>query len=222
MTLAVKRFPVTDPSYPASGITFTIDKTGTIYQSYMGDCSKTAPFGLRVFRCKPGNKPEELFYTNGGGWLVVINKKLYIGYTDSNWQSWYGEIPGYIDPSDTPSSQVVNVNEAAMAVYKQQVDLAQKTANQSIYTANAASSAVGDLKQRVAKLEATVVSLQSQITQLQAQQLTPQQVQDVVWSKIWDVNYLIRLGFVNGSSPDPQVQAYITDDATFVKNVVGK
>lgn len=216
------RFPVTQRSYPASGITFTIDKTGTIYQSYMGDLNQSAPFGLRVFRCKPGSKPEQLFFTTGGGWITVINKKLYIGYTDSNWASWYLQIPGYIDPSDTPSSTVVNVNEAAMAVYKQQVALAQTTANQAQYDSQQAIAQVNNLKTQVANLQAQITKLNSQVASLSAQQLTPQQIQDIVWSKIWDVNYLIRLGFVNGSSPDPQVQAYITDDATFIKNVVGK
>ena len=205
------RFPVPYRSYPASGVTFTIDKTGTIYQSSMGDNNKSAPFGLRIWRVKPGGKPEELFFTTGGGWLTVVNKKLYIGFTDSNWASWYQEIDGYIDPSDTPSSTVVNVNEAAMAAYVQQVNLAQQ-----------ATAQVNNLKTQVANQQTQINALTAQVQSLAAQQLTPQQIQDIVWSKIWDVNYLIRLGFINGSSPDPQVQAYITDDATFVKNIVGK
>ena len=216
------RFPVPYRSYPASGVTFTIDKTGTIYQSSMGDNNKSAPFGLRIWRVKPGGKPEELFFTTGGGWLTVVNKKLYIGFTDSNWASWYQEIDGYIDPSDTPSSTVVNVNEAAMAAYVQQVNLAQKTANQATYDAQQATAQVNNLKTQVANQQTQINALSAQVQSLAAQQLTPQQIQDIVWSKIWDVNYLIRLGFINGSSPDPQVQAYITDDATFVKNVVGK
>ena len=216
------RFPVTQRSYPASGITFTIDKTGTIYQSYMGDLNQSAPFGLRIFRCKPRSTPEQLFFTTGGGWLTVVNKKLYIGFTDNNWASWYQEIPGYIDPSDTPSSNVVNVNEAAMDVYKQQVALAQKTANQATYDAQQATAQVNNLKTQVTNQQNQITALSAQVKALSAQQLTPQQIQDIVWSKIWDVNYLIRLGFVNGSSPDSQVQAYITDDATFIKNVVGK
>lgn len=215
-----KRFPVTARSYPASGKTFAIDKTGTIFESYMGDLDKTAKFGLRVFRTKPGGKPEELFYTDGGGWLVVLNKKLFIGYTDSNWASWYQEIPGYIDPSDTPSSQVVKVDEAAMAVYKDQVALVQKTANSAQYNANdaiaranKAQTEVDILENRVAKLEAVVSGIQKQI-------LNKQQVEDIVWTKIWDVNFMIREGFRNGSSTIREVQDYLVDLATYIKNIV--
>lgn len=218
--MAPKRFPQTARSYPASGKTFTIDKTGTIYETYMGDLNKTAKFGLRVFRTKPGGKPEELFYTDGGGSLTVINKKLYIGYTDSNWASWYDEIPGYIDPSDTPSSTVVKVDEAAMAVYKDQVALAQKTANSAQYNANdaitranKAQSEVDVLENRVAKLEAVVSGMQNQI-------LNKQQVEDIVWAKIWDVNYLIREGFRNGSSAIREVQDYLVDLATYIRNIM--
>lgn len=218
--MAPKRFPQTARSYPASGKTFTIDKTGTIYETYMGDLNKTAKFGLRVFRTKPGGKPEELFYTDGGGSLTVINKELFIGYTDSNWASWYDEIPGYIDPSDTPSSKVVSVDEAAMAVYKNQVTLAQKTANSAQYNANdaiaranKAQSEVDVLENRVAKLEAVVSGMQNQI-------LNKQQVEDIVWAKIWDVNYLIREGFRSGSSTIREVQDYLVDLATYIKIVI--
>ena len=218
--MAPKRFPVTQRSYPASGKTFTIDKTGTIYESYMGDLNKTAKFGLRVFRTKPGGKPEELFYTDGNGYLTIINKKLYIGYTDSTWASWYDEIPGYIDPSDTPSSQVVNVNEAAMAVYKDQVVLAQKTANSAQFNANDAITKANQAQTEVDVLEKRVAKLEAIVSGLQAQILNKQQVEDIVWAKIWDVNYLIREGFRNGSSAIREVQDYLVDLATYIKNVV--
>jgi hypothetical protein len=215
-----KRFPQTARSYPASGKTFTIDKTGTIFETYMGDLNKTAKFGLRVFRTKPAGKPEELFYTDGGGSLVVINKKLYIGYTDSNWASWYDEIPGYIDPSDTPSSQVVKVDESAMAVYKDQVALAQKTANNAQYNATTAQASVVSVTNQVNSLDSRVDKLEALVSGLQKQQLTQQQVEDIVWSKIWDVNYLIREGFRQGSSTIREVQDYLVDLATYIKNTV--
>jgi hypothetical protein len=215
-----KRFPQTARSYPASGKTFTIDKTGTIFETYMGDLNKTAKFGLRVFRTKLGGKPEELFYTDGGGSLVVINKKLYIGYTDSNWASWYDEIPGYIDPSDTPSSQVVKVDESAMAVYKDQVALAQKTANNAQYNATTAQASVVSVTNQVNSLDSRVDKLEALVSGLQKQQLTQQQVEDIVWSKIWDVNYLIREGFRQGSSTIREVQDYLVDLATYIKNTV--
>lgn len=50
--------------------------------------------------------------------------------------------------------------------------------------------------------------------------LTRQEVEDIVWSKIWDVNYLIRMGFIQGSSTISQVQDYLNDLTNFVKKII--
>ena len=215
--------PVTFKSYPASGLTQFTDKTGTIYQSQQGDNNKTAPWGQRVWRVKPGGKPEELFCIVGGhGDLVVDYKTLIFEYCDANWKQWTWVVPGYIDPSDTPSSKVVNVDESAMAVYKQQVALAQNTANQASYNATQALNTSNDLKKQVSTLNGQIADLQNQINAMKSTILSQQQIEDIVWSKIWDVNYMIRMGFLQGSSTIQQVQDYLNDLAVYIKKVVGK
>ncbi len=222
--------PVTYRSYPASGLTQFTDKTGTIYQTQQGDNDKTGPWGQRVWRIKPGGKPEELFCSVGGhGELVVDYKKLVFEYCDANWKQWTWIVPGWVDPSDKPSSTVVNVDESAMNVYKQQVALAQKTANQASYDAKQAIASDTDLKNQMssiqgqmASMQKQIVGLQTQVKTLQSQILSKQQIEDIVWSKIWDVNYMIRMGFLQGSSTIQQVQDYLNDLAVYIKKVVGK
>jgi hypothetical protein len=215
--------PVTFKSYPASGLTQFTDKTGTIYQSQQGDNNKTAPWGQRVWRIKPGGKPEELFCIVGGhGDLVIDYKTLIFEYCDANWKQWTWVVPGYISPSDSPSSKVVNVDEAAMAVYKQQVALAQKTANQASYDATQALGTSTDLKKQMAAMQSQIAAMQNQIKTMQSQILSQQQIEDIVWSKIWDVNYMIRMGFLQGSSTIQQVQDYLNDLAVYIKKVVSK
>ena len=215
--------PVTFKSYPASGLTQFTDKTGTIYQSQQGDNNKTAPWGQRVWRVKPGGKPEEIFCIVGGhGDLVVDYNTLIFEYCDANWKQWTWVVPGYIDPSDNPSSKVVNVDESAMAVYKQQVALAQKTANQASYDATQALGTSTDLKKQMAAIQSQMAAMQNQIKTMQSQILSQQQIEDIVWSKIWDVNYMIRMGFLQGSSTIQQVQDYLNDLAVYIKKVVSK
>jgi len=50
--------------------------------------------------------------------------------------------------------------------------------------------------------------------------LSKAQIEDIVWTKIWDVNYLIRLGFIKGSSDIQQVQDYLVDLASYIKRIV--
>ena len=215
--------PVTFKSYPASGLTQFTDKTGTIYQSQQGDNNKTAPWGQRVWRVKPDGKPEEIFCIVGGhGDLVIDYNTLIFEYCDANWKQWTWVVPGYIDPSDNPSSKVVNVDESAMAVYKQQVALAQKTANQASYDATQALGTSTDLKKQMAAMQSQIAAMQNQIKTMQSQILSQQQIEDIVWSKIWDVNYMIRMGFLQGSSTIQQVQDYLNDLAVYIKKVVSK
>lgn len=215
--------PVTYKSYPASGLTQFTDKTGTIYQTQQGDNNGTGPWGQRVWRIKPKGTPEEIFCIVGGhGDLVVDYKKLVFEYCDSNWKQWTWDVPGWIDPSDKPSSTVVNVDESAMAVYKQQVILAQKTANQASYDAKQAISSDDALKRQMSVIQTQMTNLQAQINTMQSQILSKAQIEDIVWSKIWDVNYLIRMGFLQGSSAIQQVQDYLNDLAVYIKKVVGK
>ena len=69
---------------------------------------------------------------------------------------------------------------------------------------------------RVTTLEQQMAALQAQVNTL----LTPNQVADLVWSKVWDINYQIRMGFLAGKSPIEQVQDYLNDLAVYIKKVM--
>jgi hypothetical protein len=76
-------------------------------------------------------------------------------------------------------------------------------------------NSVQQVKARTTALEQQVAALQIQVNNL----LTPQQVADLVWSKVWDINYQIRMGFLAGKSPIEQVQDYLNDLAVYIKKV---
>jgi len=163
------------------------------------------------------------FIPGTAGSLVILNKQLYLGYVDSNGQQWYQPITGYIDPSDTPSSTVVNVDESSLNAVKQSVTAADNAANNAASiannakdTANGAMDNTQKLKARVTTLEQQVATMQNQINQL----LTPNQVADLVWAKVWDANYQIRMGFIAGKSSIQQVQDYLNDLASYIKRIV--
>lgn len=218
-----QRMPVPTKSYPAQGAPCTYDRTGADYTVQVGNLSGAGPWGFYLFRTPKGGKPQQLFFApDSNGDLVVINRKLYIRYCDKNWIQWWAEVPGYIDPDNQPSSQTINVNEAAMAVYKQQVALAQNTANGAMAQSQTANNQVESLRAEIRRLQAQIATLTQQQQQMAQQILSKSQIEDIVWAKIWDVNYLIRMGFLQGSSTIQQVQDYLNDLTVFIKRVVGK
>ena len=218
--------PMINSSYSASGCSFAIDKTGTIFQVTVCSTVAGGPWGPHVVRTPKGGPTQVVWFIPGSaGTLVVLNKQLYMGYVDSNGQQWIQLISGYIDPSDTPSSQVVNVDESSLNAVKQSLTAADNAANNAAAmannandTANAAMDNTQKLKARVTSLEQQVATMQNQINQL----LTPNQVADLVWAKVWDANYQIRMGFLAGKSSIQQVQGYLNDLAVYIRNVVKK
>ena len=215
------RLPVNAPSYSAAGANFFIDKTGAIYQTWLGRTAPGSDWGSHVYRTAPGAKPQLMFFQAGiNGYLEVINKELWFGYCDARGAQWRLLIDGYIDPSDTPSSAVVDVDEAQVAGLKQSIGTAQATADRAAGLANTAQSTSNQARKDVATMQVRIGELQNQITALQAQSLTKSQVEDIVWAKIWDVNYMIRLGFIKGSSDIQQVQDYLVDLASYIKRIV--
>lgn len=222
-TIIPRRMPVGTKSYPAQGAPWEFDRTGAEYQVQIGNLNGGGAWGLYLFRVPKGRRPEQLFFVpDANGDLVVINRKLYVRWCDKDWLQWYAEIPGYIDPDDKPSSQVIDVNEAAMAVYKQQVALAQTTANNALAQSQNATKQMVSLQSDIRRLQTQIASLERKQNQMEQQILSKSQIEDIVWAKIWDVNYLIRLGFLQGSSSIQQVQDYLNDLTVFIKRVVGK
>lgn len=202
-------------AYSISGSWSYPDKSGTIYQQVVGRLGPNQQWGLHIWRTPP-NRPSELLLlipdANGG--LEIVNRKLWVVWADSNGKQWYQEIPGFIYWDDQPSGTVVNINEAQVASLRQQIATAQQMAGTAQATATTALN-------KANSQDAKIAALQQQIAALQKSELTQQQVEDIVWTKIWDVNYLIRLGFLQGSSPIQQVQDYLNDLTVFIKRICG-
>ena len=78
------RLPVNAPSYSAAGANFFIDKTGAIYQTWLGRTAPGSDWGSHVYRTAPGAKPQLMFFQAGiNGYLEVMNKELWFGYCDA-------------------------------------------------------------------------------------------------------------------------------------------
>jgi hypothetical protein len=214
------RLPAKTKSYPAQRADFRVDRTGATYQVQIGNLSGSGAWGLYLFRTPKNGKPEQLFFApDANGGLQVINRKLWLSYCDKDWIQWAAEVPGYIDPDDKPSSNVVDINTSELDVYKQQVALAQNTANQALNVSNSTKNQVSAMASDITALKKQVATLTSQVNNLQSQILNKQQIEDIVWSKIWDVNYLIRMGFLQGKSTIREVQDYLNDLAVYIRNI---
>lgn len=220
------RMPVKSPSYSGAGCSFVIDKTGTIFQVWTGRTVNPGPWGAHVYRTAPNSPSTLIWFIEGcNGSLVIINKQLFFGYCDAKGAQWYQQILGYIDPEDTPSSKIVDVDETQVATLKQATTTAQSMADraygvalQAQTTANAANNTSAATLAKVAEQSKQIQALQLQINSL----LTPSQVADLVWSKVWDINYQIRMGFLAGKSPIQNVQDYLNDLATYIRKIISK
>lgn len=219
------RPPAVYPNYPAQQWSWIVDKTGAVYQTISGRLVAGGPWGIYVFRTAPTQKPQQIYFMpDGSGHLVVNYKKLYLLCTDAQWQEWIVEIDGYIDPDDTPSSQIVNVDEAQVAGLKMSIDTTQQQTQQAMITASSARSDVRALQSTVKQLQQQIDTQQNAITALQqqvAQLLTPSQVSDLVWQKIKDVNYLYRLAFISWpvTAGDMDIGAYVNDLVNLIRKV---
>ena len=203
--------PVNLSNYPSYLWQYVSDKTGTIYQSLTGRLSTGGPWGVRVWRIAPGGKPELIFFLQDGNGKLSVNpvtKQLMMLTTDKNWNPGITIIEGYVHPVDCPDSTVVNINENQVASLKQSIATTQSMANNANTTANNAIAKNDDMQKRIDLL-------QNQINNL----LTPQQVADLVWQKLKDMNYLYRLAFLAWpkNNPDPDVKSYVDDLVTLIK-----
>lgn len=219
------RAPFNKQCYGAGSV--VIDKAGTVFQVWTGRLTNPGAWGPHIWRTVQGGEPELVWFIENanGTQLIIMNKQLFYSYTPANGVQWLQQISGYIDPSDTPSSQVVDVDESALNAVKQSVATAQSTANnatskaiQAQTTASAANNTASAVNAKLAEQSKQIQSLQTQINAL----LTPTQVSDLVWSKVWDVNYQIRMGFLAGTSEIKNVKDYLNDLASYIRRIVGK
>ena len=214
------RAPFTAPCYGAGSI--IIDKAGTVFQVWTGRLTNPGAFGPHIYRTVQGGKPELVWFLENanGQYMVIMNKQLYFSYTPAKSGQWLQQIDGYIDPSDTPSSQVVNVDESALNAVRQSIVAVQGIATTADYKATKAQTTANNAQATADNAKAQIAALQAQVNALQNQVLSKAQIEDIVWAKIWDVNYLIRLGFIKGSSDIQQVQDYLVDLASYIKRIV--
>ena len=218
--------PFNATSYGAGSM--IIDKAGTIFQLWTGRLTNPGAWGSRVFRTVKGGKPELVWFIEDAntGTLFVQNKQLFLTYQPPRGIQHLQQIHGYIDPSDEPSSSVVNIDESALNSIKQGVNVAQTIANTIDYkatraqmAANNAQQAADNAKSQIAVLQTQVTALQAKVSALPSQGVSAQQAADLVWAKLWDVIYTLRLGMNAGLSKDPNIQGWIHDLTNFIKKV---
>ena len=213
------RLPGNRPTY-GGGKPFYIDKTGTIYYLWDGRITNPGPWGTHVYRALVGQSPELIFFLeNSGGNLVVVNKQLWYTYSDAKGIPWRLLIASYIDPQDTPSSTVVQVDEAALSAVKLSVVTARGIANGADYKAGRAQTTADNAQSTADRTKAQLAALQAQVDAMQSQGVNEQKIADIVWAKLWDVVYMLRMGMNAGSSQDPNIQGWISDLISFIKKV---
>jgi len=204
---------------------YVLSKDGSIYTTAIGDMGKRQPWKSRVWRITPDSRAEIVLEVPATLALFVVNGQLlcvWIDPTDGggkNAKIKVTPIGGYIPLDGQPSGTVVNINASQIALVNQRIDTAQFNAGKAQGTAdklqgtvNAHGKAIADLQARVAKLEKQGGG--------GGGGLTRQQVEDIVWSKIWDINFLIRQGFRDGVSGIREVQDYIVDLTTYIRRII--
>lgn len=187
------------------------DKTGALYTTSMGSPGASIGFGINVWKSVQG-KPDQLLLSFPGhhGSLHVLNKQLILALNTPDRRQLLIPIEGYVYPGDTVNSTTVNIND------KQVAELKQMIAN--VQAAN------DRLANRVAQIEAVNAQQARQIKELQDRpsgggSVNEQQIADIVWTKLWDAFYLIRMGMNAGWSNDPNIQGWINDLTSFIKKV---
>jgi hypothetical protein len=211
--------PFTAACYGAGSM--VVDKTGTIFQVWTGRLTNPGAWGPHVFRTVPGGKPELVWFMEGanGTQLMIMNKELWLSYTPPRSGQWGQPLDGFIDPSDTPSSQIVNVDESALNAVKASVRTAQSLAENALANAKLAQSRVDGTSNLVNRLQAQVDALTAKVNNMSAQQPNQNVIADIVWAKLWDAIYILRTGMNVGTSTDPNVNGWINDLTNFIKKV---
>jgi hypothetical protein len=198
-------------NYTATRTEIEPDKTGAIYSTSMGSPSSSVAFGINVWKT-PKNQPPQLLLSFPGshGSLHVIGKELYLALNTENRKQFLIPIEGYIHPDDKVNSTTVNINDKQVAELKQMISNLQAVCDR--------------LTNRVGSVEAINARQAREIEELKknnsgGSQISEQKIADIVWSKLWDSFYLIRMGMNAGWSNDPNIQGWINDLTSFIKKV---
>jgi hypothetical protein len=217
--------PIPYGTYGSTTAQYQLSKDGAIYTFSVGKLGNKAWRG-RVWRIDPnGASASIVFEVPGSCQLFVVQGQLLCVWIDTNSGGGYNAkikvtpIDGYIPLDSTPSGTVVDINATQVAALQQRIDVAQRNASTAQAQADKALSMATANAKAIANLNARVAKLEQQGGGGGGDGLTRQQVEDIVWSKIWDINYLIREGFRTGSSAMREVQDYIVDLASYIKRV---
>jgi hypothetical protein len=198
-------------TYTATKTDTITDKSGALYITSMGATTPGSPFGIRVWRIAKGMKTrqEVLFYPGDHGGLAVLWGKLFFVHNQAGSKKIVlEEIPGFIPEDGTVSNTVVNINEAQLALVNKMIETATKRAEGGYAQSSQAMAKMVALEKRIAELEKKPAA---------AGGLTKTQIEDIVWTKIWDIFYLIRSGMNEGSSKMTDIQNWINDLTSFIR-----
>jgi len=203
-------------TYTATKTDTITDKSGALYITSMGATAPGTPFGMRVWRIAKGMKvrQEVLFYPGDHGGLAVLWGKLFFVHNQAGSKKIVlEEIPGFIPEDGTLSSTTVNLNESQLALINKMIETATKRAEGAYAQSSQAMARIVALEKRIAALEARPAASSSPAG------LSKAQIEDVVWTKIWDIFFLLRGGMNEGSSKMTDVQNWINDLTAFIRRV---
>jgi hypothetical protein len=203
-------------TYTATKTDTITDKSGALYITSMGATAPGTPFGIRVWRIAKGMKvrQEVLFYPGDHGGLAVLWGKLFFVHNQAGSKKIVlEEIPGFIPEDGTLSSTTVNLNESQLALINKMIETATKRAEGAYAQSSQAMARIVALEKRIAALEARPAASSSPAG------LSKAQIEDVVWTKIWDIFFLLRGGMNEGSSKMTDVQNWINDLTAFIRRV---
>lgn len=203
-------------TYSATKTDTIVDKSGALYITSMGANSTGSPFGIHVWRIAKGMKvkQEVLFYPGDHGGLSILWGKLFFVHNQAGSKRIVlEEIPGFIPQDSTLSSTTVNLNESQLALINKQLETSAKRAEGAYAQSSQAMARIVALEKRIAALEARPAVSSSPAG------LSKAQIEDVVWTKIWDIFFLLRGGMNEGSSKMADVQNWINDLTSFIRRV---
>ena len=211
-------------TYGAATPTYAVDKSGAIYTTSVSRLNGGGPWGSRVWKIEVGKNPQQVFFAPGNISLVQTQGKLLIIWTDPSRGGYNAtinvtEVAGFIPLDATVSGTVVNIDAAQVAELKASIQHVTTLANRAVAQsdpANIFANQVNTLAGQLRRLESRVEGLEKIMNQPQKQSLSAAEIADLVWTKIWDVMWIIRQGMIKDST-DPNVAGWVNDLRDFIK-----
>lgn len=204
-------------NYTSTRTEIALDKSGALYTTSMGRLTPSSEFGIHVWKTVAGRAPQEiLFFPECHGSLHVIYNKLYLALNKGSTQELI-EVRGYIHPEDPVAGSIVDIDDKQLAGVYQQIETLRAQVNRTVELLNQSNREVNSLK-------AQVSALRTQVARLEQSgggnaQVDVGKIADIVWAKLWDSIYLLRMGMNAGWSNDPNIQGWINDLTSFIKKV---